>query len=125
MRCERTKRRSAADPAATFGSPIRPYPGCIWNWHGEGKPSILTHLSPVNPTFVNGAPVAEPRALHNGDIIEVANGVALRVELFDSGDKEVTQFRGRDVRRMYAILSADVRLYEAGRARRHRDSPPA
>jgi class 3 adenylate cyclase len=75
-------------------------------WRGETL--ILTHLSPVNPTFVNGAPVAEPRALHNGDIIEVANGVALRVELFDSGDKEVTQFRGRDVRRMYAILSADV-----------------
>jgi class 3 adenylate cyclase len=72
---------------------------------------ILTHLSPVNPTFVNGAPVAEPRALRNGDIIEVADGVALRVELFDSGDKEATQFRGRDVRRMYAILSADVMGY--------------
>jgi class 3 adenylate cyclase len=69
---------------------------------------ILTHLSPVNPTFVNGAPIAEPRPLRNGDIIEVADGVALRVELFDRGDKEATQFRGRDVRRMYAILSADV-----------------
>src|SRR6201996_3304518 len=72
---------------------------------------ILTHLSPVKPTFVNGAPVADPRALRNGDIIEVANGVALRVELFDRGDKEVTQFRGRDARRMYAILSADVMGY--------------
>jgi class 3 adenylate cyclase len=69
---------------------------------------ILTHLSPVNPTFVNGAPVAEPRPLHNGDIIEVADGVALRVELYGGGDKDATQFRGRDVRRMYAILSADV-----------------
>lgn len=69
---------------------------------------ILTHLSPTNPTFVNGAPVAEPRPLRNGDVIEVADGVALRVELFDLGDKEATQFRGRDARRMYAILSADV-----------------
>ncbi len=72
------------------------------------KTLILTHLSPTNPTFVNGAPVAEPLPLRNGDLIEVADGVALRVELFDSGDKEATQFRGRDVRRMYAILSADV-----------------
>jgi len=75
-------------------------------WRAETL--VLTHLSPVNPTFVNGAPVAEPRALRNGDIIEIADGVALRVELFDRGDEAATQFRGRDVRRMYAILSADV-----------------
>ena len=54
------------------------------------------------------APVAEPRRLQNGDIIEVADGVALRVELSGGGDKDVTQFRGRDTRRMYAIMSADV-----------------
>ena len=53
-------------------------------------------------------PVAEPRPLRNGDIIEVADGVALRVELSGGGDKDATQFRGRDARRMYAILSADV-----------------
>lgn len=75
-------------------------------WRAETL--ILTHMSPVNPTFVNGAPVSEPRALRNGDIIEVADGVALRVELFGCGDNEATQFRGRDARRMYAILSADV-----------------
>lgn len=69
---------------------------------------ILTHLSQVNPTFVNGAPVSEPRPLRNGDIIELADGVALRVELSGGGDKETTQIRGLDVRRMYAILSADV-----------------
>ena len=57
-------------------------------WRAETL--ILTHLSPVNPTFVNGAPVAEPRPLRNGDIIEVADGVALRVELFDSGDEAAT-----------------------------------
>jgi class 3 adenylate cyclase len=75
-------------------------------WRAETL--ILTHLSPVNPTFVNGAPVAEPRPLRNGDIIEVADGVALRVELSGGGDKDATQFRGRDARRMYAIMSADV-----------------
>jgi class 3 adenylate cyclase len=74
----------------------------------RAKTLILTHLSSVNPTFVNGAPVTEPRPLRNGDIIELAEGVALRVELLDSGDKEGTQIRGLDVRRMYAILSADV-----------------
>jgi class 3 adenylate cyclase len=75
-------------------------------WRAESL--ILTHISPVNPTFVNGAPVAEPRALRDGDIIEIADGVALRVELSGGGDKDVTQFRGRDTRRMYAIMSADV-----------------
>jgi class 3 adenylate cyclase len=75
-------------------------------WRAETL--VLTHLSPVNPTFVNGAPVAEPRLLHNGDIIEVADGVALRVELSGGGDLDATQFRGRDTRRMYAVLSADV-----------------
>jgi class 3 adenylate cyclase len=74
-------------------------------WRAETL--ILTHLSQVNPTFVNGAPVAEPRPLRNGDIIELADGVALRVELF-GGDKATTQIRGLDLRRMYAILSADV-----------------
>jgi class 3 adenylate cyclase len=69
---------------------------------------ILTHLSQVNPTFVNGVPVAEPRPMRNGDIIELADGVALRVELFGGGDKATTQIRGLDVRRIYAILSADV-----------------
>jgi class 3 adenylate cyclase len=77
-------------------------------WRAEAL--ILTHLSQVNPTFVNGTPVAEPRALRNGDIIELAEGVALRVEIA-GGDKASTQVRGRDVRRMYAILSADVSGY--------------
>jgi class 3 adenylate cyclase len=73
----------------------------------RGKTLILTHLSSANPTFVNGAPVAEPRPLRNGDIIEVADGVALRVELFDGDDQAATQLK-LDARRMYAILSADV-----------------
>ncbi len=35
-------------------------------------------------------------------------GLRFEFELLDSGDEAATQFRGRDVRRMYAILSADV-----------------
>jgi class 3 adenylate cyclase len=75
-------------------------------WQAETL--ILTHLSQVNPTFVNGVPVAEPRPMRNGDIIEVAEGVALRLELFGGGDKATTQIRGLNARRMYAIMSADV-----------------
>jgi len=76
------------------------------SWTGGAL--LLKHLSPVNPTFVNGAPVAEPRYLRTGDIIEIADGVALRVELFGSGDDSPTEPRGRDVRRMYAVTYADV-----------------
>ena len=35
-------------------------------------------------------------------------GLRFEVELFGGGDKATTQIRGLDVRRMYAILSADV-----------------
>ena len=35
-------------------------------------------------------------------------GLRFELSCFDSGDEAATQFRGRDVRRMYAILSADV-----------------
>ncbi len=62
------------------------------------------------PTFVNGAPVAEPRPLRNGDIIEVADGVALRVELSGGDDKGATQFRGCDARRMYEQI--DGRIFQ-------------
>ncbi len=35
-------------------------------------------------------------------------GLRFEFELYGGGDKDATQFRGRDTRRMYAILSADV-----------------
>jgi class 3 adenylate cyclase len=73
-------------------------------------PLAITHMSPVNPTFVNGVPVGEPRSLRTGDVIEIADGVAFRVELFGADDV-ATEPRGRDVRRMYAILFADVFAY--------------
>jgi class 3 adenylate cyclase len=71
---------------------------------------MLKHLSPVNPTLVNGVPVGEACALRTGDVIELADGIALQLELFARGDDDVT-VRGRDSRRIYAILSADVAEY--------------
>ena len=71
---------------------------------------ILRHLSPINPTLVNGVPVGESCALRTGDVIELADGIALQLELFAQEDNEMT-VRGRDSRRIYAILSADVAEY--------------
>lgn len=71
---------------------------------------ILKHLSPVNPTLVNGVPVGETCTLRTGDVIEIADGIALQLELFARADDELT-VRGRDSRRIYAILSADVAEY--------------
>ena len=78
-----------------------------WN----GATLILTHLSPVNPTFVNGSPVTDPYPLGTGDIIELGDGIALRVELFGANDEAATEPRGQDVRRMYAVILADVFAY--------------
>ena len=75
------------------------------NW-ADGR-LMLTHLSAVNHTLVNGIPVREVVALRGGDLIEIADGILLRLELYTSGE-EVTLAIGRDNRRMYAILHADV-----------------
>jgi adenylate cyclase len=72
---------------------------------------MLTHLSPVNPTLVNGVPVGGACPLHTGDLIEIAEGIVLRLELFGSGDAAATMPRVLDARRMYAILYADVAAY--------------
>jgi adenylate cyclase len=72
---------------------------------------MLTPLSPVNPTLVNGVPISETCALRTGDHIEIAEGIALRLDLFGRGDSAATLPRGRDTRRMFAILSADVVAY--------------
>jgi class 3 adenylate cyclase len=75
------------------------------NW-ADGR-LMLTHWSAVNHTLVNGIPVREMVALRTGDLIEIADGILLRLELYTSGE-EVTLAIGRDNRRMYAILHADV-----------------
>jgi class 3 adenylate cyclase len=71
-----------------------------------GHTLMLTHLSPVN-----GAPVTDPRPLRTGDIIELADGIALRVELFGASEEAATEPRGQDIRRMYAVIFADVFAY--------------
>jgi class 3 adenylate cyclase len=72
---------------------------------------MLAHLSLVNPTLVNGVPVGEARPLYTGDLIEIAEGIVLRLELFGSGDANATMRRASDVRRMYAVLYTDVAAY--------------
>jgi class 3 adenylate cyclase len=72
---------------------------------------MLAHLSPVNPTLVNGVPVGEACRLHGGDLIEIAEGIVLRLELFGSGDAATTMPRVLDAWRMYAILYADMAAY--------------
>jgi class 3 adenylate cyclase len=71
---------------------------------------MLIHLSSVNLTLVNGIPVRDQVALRTGDLIELADGILLRLELHTSGE-EVTLAIGRDDRRMYAVLYADVAGY--------------
>ncbi len=72
---------------------------------------ILAHLSPVNPTLVNGVPVGEPCVLDAGDLIEIAEGIVLRLELFNGDENTATEPRILDTRRMYAILHADAAGY--------------
>ena len=72
----------------------------------------LTHESPINPTLVNGLPVSGPTVLRTGDRIEIATGVALRVELFDrASDDMPTEPRQYGARRLAAIVHADVVSY--------------
>lgn len=75
----------------------------------DGKP-MLTHLSEVNLTLVNGIPVREAVPLRTGDVIELADGILLRLELYTSGEDD-TLANSRDDRRMYAVLHADVAGY--------------
>ena len=80
---------------------------CEMFWSGGDL--MIAHKSPVNPTLVNGMPLADPRLLKSGDRIELAHGVEFRLELFagDSDDASTEPRREGD-RRMFAILHADV-----------------
>ncbi|HEV2186798.1 MAG TPA: adenylate/guanylate cyclase domain-containing protein [Stellaceae bacterium] len=71
---------------------------------------MLTHLSSVNLTLVNGIPVREQVALRTGDLIELADGILLRLEVYTSGEEDTLAI-SRDDRRMYAVLYADVAGY--------------
>lgn len=75
------------------------------HWTNSGL--VITHLSQSSPTFVNGVPMTAQQLLANGDTIEIGEGVVFRVELFSDGDDSTV--RGiTEVRRMFAVLHADV-----------------
>jgi class 3 adenylate cyclase len=76
-----------------------------------GGELIASHLSPLNATLVNGIPFVGSRQLITGDRIEIAEGIQLRVELFDTSDDMPTERRSRDERRLLAVLHADVVSY--------------
>ena len=83
---------------------------CELYW--AGLELMIAHGSSTNPTLVNGLPVVEGRSLRTGDRIEIAVGVAFRVQLFDAGDDEApTQPRRYGDQRAYAIVHTDVVSY--------------
>lgn len=55
----------------------------IW----EGDQLIFAHKSQVNPSYVNGQLVEDRVALRDGDTIELADRVALRIEIDDFEDR--------------------------------------
>jgi class 3 adenylate cyclase len=83
---------------------------CELYW--SGRDLMIAHGSSTNPTLVNGLPVVDPRPLKTGDRIEIAEGVAFRLQLFDgASDETPTQPRRYGDRRAYAILHTDVVSY--------------
>ena len=83
---------------------------CELYW--AGLELMIAHGSSTNPTLVNGLPVVEPRSLRTGDRIEIAEGVAFRVQLFDAASDEApTQPRRYGDQRAYAIVHTDVVSY--------------
>jgi class 3 adenylate cyclase len=78
-------------------------------WQGERL--ILEHRSQTNATLVNHLPVATSIELHSGDVVEIADSVAFRIELFDLGDEHTTNPHGLATRRTCAVLVADVAGY--------------
>jgi pSer/pThr/pTyr-binding forkhead associated (FHA) protein len=53
----------------------------VINWDGDAP--ILEHRSATNPTYLNGEPIEGPRALVDGDEIQIAHQVRLRLEITD------------------------------------------
>ena len=83
---------------------------CELYW--SGRDLMIAHGSSTNPTLVNGLPIVEARSLKTGDRIEIAEGVAFRVQLFDgASDETPTQPRRYGDQRAYAIMHCDVVAY--------------
>jgi adenylate cyclase len=64
-------------------------------------------VSSVNLTLVNGIPVRGSVPLRAGDIIELADGILFRLDLYTSEVDDTLAINRAD-RRMYAVLHADV-----------------
>ena len=96
-------RAAECDIRISFSSVSRVHAELSW----VDRAAVIRHLSPVNPTLVNGLPVGELQQLQSGDVIEIAEGVVLRLELFGRDDDQ-TEPRRRDQRRMFSIVCTDV-----------------
>ena len=88
-------------------------------WQGERL--ILNHRSQTNTTVVNNFPITTSVELRSGDVVEIADSIAFRVELFNVDDELTTEPHAFATRRMCAVLVADVagysRLMERNEAR--------
>jgi pSer/pThr/pTyr-binding forkhead associated (FHA) protein len=54
----------------------------------EGGNLVLLHMSKVNPTLLNGCEVLDREYVSNGDTIQLADSVELRVELLNPGQSK-------------------------------------
>lgn len=88
-------------------------------WQGDRL--ILEHRSQTNATVVNNYPITTFVELNSGDVVEIADSVAFRVELFEFGGQHTTEANYLASRRMCAVLVADVagfvRLMESSETR--------
>jgi class 3 adenylate cyclase len=78
-------------------------------WQGDRL--ILEHRSQTNATVVNNFPITTSVELRSGDVVEIADSIAFRVELFDLSDDHTTEAHDLASRRMCAVLVADVAGY--------------
>ena len=76
--------------------------------HWQSDRLILEHRSQTNTTVVNDLAITTSVELRSGDIVEIADSIAFRVELFNIGGQLTTEARGFVRRRMCAVLVADV-----------------
>jgi class 3 adenylate cyclase len=72
---------------------------------------VATHLSSSGTTNVNGVPISGLCDLKSGDEIEIAEGVRLRLQIFDASEDSPTATRPFAEHRLLAVVHADVVSY--------------
>ena len=97
-------RSAAADVCVNSTTVSRSHAQLDWTEQGL----VLTQLSSTNLTLANGLAVTEPVALISGDVIEIGNGVSLRLDLFGATDEVATTPVSLARRQINAIFYADV-----------------